>query len=315
VIASKSGYILEQLNTNLSPYWPLIMRTAGLKLEDLEVAGLEDITASIPTEEDMLVELVWRESLPLGMNLLLNDDSGLLKIVDFPRGSQARSVCEQRQYDPESFKGATIVAVNGSRYETREQLFNALKDPGRPKSILFELAEREDAERIKRFVEGNTVSSRKSLSVEDREVNRENSFSIRTVTFTDEAPLGIEFAAALDGIGLVVSDFLPGEDGIVLAAERESRIQKGDLLTHINGELVIADERGKSLAVSMLESIGDQRPVSLSFTEYYLFLEIFEKPDHGVTDIGGPDELILVQKLLPDGSKRVAIDEFQEVSG
>lgn len=33
------------------------------------------------------IELVWRERLPLGMNLLMNDDSGFLKVVDFPRGS------------------------------------------------------------------------------------------------------------------------------------------------------------------------------------------------------------------------------------
>lgn len=32
VLTNKSGYILEQLNTNLAPYWSLIMRTTGLSL-------------------------------------------------------------------------------------------------------------------------------------------------------------------------------------------------------------------------------------------------------------------------------------------
>lgn len=45
----------------------------------------------IVDEEDVpdrrRIELVWRERLPLGMNLLMNDESGLLKVVDFPRGS------------------------------------------------------------------------------------------------------------------------------------------------------------------------------------------------------------------------------------
>lgn len=147
-------------------------------------AGTEDISSALPSEEESLVELVWRESLPLGMNLLLNDDSGLLKIVDFPRGSQARAVCVQKRIDPEVFNGATIIAVNGSRYDTKEELFGALKDPGRPKSVLFKLAEQEDAERIKRFVEGDAVS-RKHSSVEDREQDREHSFSLRSAMFTE----------------------------------------------------------------------------------------------------------------------------------
>lgn len=32
VLTNKSGWILEQLNTNLSPYWGLILRTAGLTM-------------------------------------------------------------------------------------------------------------------------------------------------------------------------------------------------------------------------------------------------------------------------------------------
>ena len=38
----------------------------------------DDVIVMEPTA-DTIVELVWRERLPLGMNLLMNDDSGILK--------------------------------------------------------------------------------------------------------------------------------------------------------------------------------------------------------------------------------------------
>ena len=47
----------------------------------------DDLVEAMEDESAKEVELVWREHLPLGMNLLMNDDSGLLKVVDFPRGS------------------------------------------------------------------------------------------------------------------------------------------------------------------------------------------------------------------------------------
>lgn len=36
VLTNKSGWILEQLNSNLSPYWSLILRTAGLTMVSLD---------------------------------------------------------------------------------------------------------------------------------------------------------------------------------------------------------------------------------------------------------------------------------------
>jgi hypothetical protein len=60
------------------------------------------------------IDLVWTEFVPLGINLLLNDKSGFIKVVDFPRGSQARKVAVDKELDPINFKGATIISVNGS---------------------------------------------------------------------------------------------------------------------------------------------------------------------------------------------------------
>lgn len=114
----------------------------------------------------------------------------------------------------------------------------------------------------------------------------------------------------------MVSDFLTGDDGIVLAAERQSKILRGDLLTHINGKLVLGqDGEGKQRAVSMLEAVGDERPLVLSFSEGYLFNESFEKPSTGIADIGGADEFILQERQLPDGSRRIILDDFENVSG
>jgi hypothetical protein len=48
----------------------------------------DDDIMEVPTAVDRTkIELVWRERLPLGMSLLMNDESGLLKVVEFPRGS------------------------------------------------------------------------------------------------------------------------------------------------------------------------------------------------------------------------------------
>ena len=164
--------------------------------EDLHEAGLEDIIAAKPVEVSDLIELVWRDRIPLGMNLLLNDESGLLKVVDFPRGSQARTVCEKRNLDPAGFQGATIVAVNGIRYTNEDDLFDALRDPNRPKTVQFELADTEDAERIRRFVEESQgdETSKKPKEVVQRK------FESRCVEFIDEGDLGIEFANAPDNV-------------------------------------------------------------------------------------------------------------------
>ena len=97
------------MNKALSPFWDVLLRTAKLELvsdnrttvlvvkssilqphtisqEGLEETSQDDIVAAAPVQKSNLVELVWREHIPLGMNLLLNDESGQLKVVDFPRG-------------------------------------------------------------------------------------------------------------------------------------------------------------------------------------------------------------------------------------
>lgn len=257
-----------------------------------------------------MVELVWRKNLPLGMNLLLNDDSGRLKIVDFPRGSQARAVCAEKEIDPDVFKGATIVAVNGSKYEFQEDLLDALKNPARPKSILFELANPEDAERVKNFVEGSRSRSRKSPN-KTLKVHKPRSFATHEVLFNEDREIGIEFMPGLDDFGLVVKGFVEGEAGIVLAAERDGSIHRGDILTHINGMLALGENgTGRKRALELLEEKGQYRPVTLTFARSYMFHQKFEKPAEGIADLGGPVEL-----KLKEQNKRIVVHDFENVNG
>jgi hypothetical protein len=187
------------------------MRIIFKPQDGLEEAGRKDIVAAKAEQEINLIELVWRDQIPLGMNLLLNDESGLLKAVDFPHGGpQARTVCEKRNLDPGVFKGATVIAVNGMRYQNDDDLFEALRDPSRPKTFQFELAETEDAERIRKFVE-ESQEANKSKRSKKKEKSKERSFKPRTVEFVDDRDLGIEFANAPDNFSLVVRKFLEGK--------------------------------------------------------------------------------------------------------
>jgi len=259
------------------------------------------------------VELVWRERLPLGMNLLMNDESGLLKVVDFPRGSQARAVCEKRGLDPEEFKGATIIGVNGTEYDDQEDLFDALKDPARPKTVRFELTGSEDAERVRRFVEGDEKEN------SDDGMDVERVFALRDVVFKEPGELGIQFGTSLDNFGLVVQGFVEGEGGVVLAAQRSGKIHEGDLLMKVSGQAVVSTGgSGRQQAVNILENAASSRPLTLTFADPYLFAETVEKPaalpGRNEVDDGGPQELVLGEEQH-DRARRVVISGFVNVSG
>jgi hypothetical protein len=248
------------------------------------------------------------------MNLLLNDDSGLLKVVDFPRGSQARIVCEKRQLNPDVFKGSRVVTVNGSEYEDQEELFDALREPSRPKSVRFQLAESEDAERLRQFVERSLDLEKSNAS----DVVTERSFHLKKVDFTETGELGIEFGNALDNTGLVVTGFLEGESGIVLAAERSGEVRKGELLTHINGELVVGLEgNGRSRALELLGTVAVERPLALTFASPYLHREVIERPPPlpGADVESTSAEVVLGERKLTNGARRIGVTGFEAIGG
>jgi hypothetical protein len=283
--------------------------------DDLVVADDAVVVKEEASPTYNLVELVWRERLPLGMNLLLNDDSGLLKVVDFPRGSQARIVCEKRQLNPDVFKGARVVAVNGFEYDDQEELFNALKEATRPKTVRFQLAESEEAERLRQFVERESDLEKSNAN---EILVTERSFHLRKVEFTEPGELGIEFGNALDNTGLVVTGFIEGDGGTVLVAERSREVIQGELLTHINGELVVGLEgNGRSRALELLETVAGYRPLVLTFAGPYLHREVIERPPSipGV-DGGSPSaEIILGERKLTNGARRIGVKGFEAVAG
>jgi hypothetical protein len=311
VLTNHSGWILERLNTILSPYWDLLLRTAHLQMDGLVETDESVVVAATASNKDMRVELVWRERLPLGMNLLMNDDSGILKVVDFPRGSQARSVAERRGLDPELFKGASILAVNGFEYTDQEELFDALKDPSRPKTVEFELAESEDLERLRRFLEkgqSQTVSPPRTL----------RAFNFRKVLFHEPGELGIEFGSTLDNVGLEVRRFVEGEGGVILAAERSGQIKIGDLLTHVNDIPAInVDGSVRASAIELLESVANIRPLSLSFVNPFLHYVKIQKPveEPSIKSNGGPNELILDEIKDTNGRRKIRVVAFRDISG
>jgi len=314
-LTNNSGWLIDTLNKNLGNYWDLIMRTASLKLEDLPKLSRHHITQAESIDERE-IELVWREKVPLGLNILTNDKSGLLKIVDFPRGTQARQVAQSKQLDPDIFKGSTIVGVNGRKYGIDDQpiLFAALKDPARPKAIMFRLASQDNLQRL-------DLSSSKATTkcTNGSKVENENSTSIvKTVDIVDKVEIGIKFAKTQDGYAYAVSGFLRDSSGEVLASEKNGEVKFGDLLSHVNGTLVLrsnGDE--KSNVLSLLGEVGGMRPLSLGFVKPYLQSVIIERNVGEEEVIGGPNELLLTEIKTGPNSKenKIVLKDFDQAEG
>jgi len=322
VLTNRSGWLLSRLNQTLSSYWGVILRTANLNMDDLAEISETDILEDEPDEHENEVELVWREHLPLGINLLLNDASGFVKVADFPRGSQARNIAVAKDLDPDDFKGATIMAVSGVRFgrNSQEELFEALKDPGRPKSILFQLTDSEESKRVETMVDKlkaqeNKEASEASTEVSSTEVSRTR--SVKTVELIEKGMIGLNFCKTMDDFSIAVNGFSKGETGQLLEAEKSGQIAINDLLSHINGKPVCGENgSGRERALSMFESVGEIRPLSLSFVKPYLSLHIFEKSTNTVADSpGGPKELVLGERKSSTGFNKVVLKGFDLTDG
>jgi hypothetical protein len=72
-LTNNSGWLIDMLNQNLSPYWEFVMKTAKLNLMDLPVLEQHHIIKAAIENLDE-VELVWREKIPLvSLDLFLLD--------------------------------------------------------------------------------------------------------------------------------------------------------------------------------------------------------------------------------------------------
>jgi hypothetical protein len=273
------------------------------------------------------VELVWRERLPLGMNLLMNDDSGLVKVVEFPRGSQARSVVDTIGLNGDSFKGATITAVNGVRFgiDDQEDLVDALKEPGRPKAVTFLLTDSDEAERIRQFCGGFEEERKKEAAEASNTGDDEDLLdAINAVVLEDEGPIGVQFSNSPDDFCLVVEGFSKDVNGNILPAETCRMIDPGDILVSINDNVVLGEGgAGRDKALSLFEACGSQRPLKLGFAKPFvrhvvLTKEEGEEDDNSedtISQSGPKDELILEEQTTEDGKKIVLLKGFRDVSG
>ncbi len=316
VIKNNSAWLVDTLNQSLSPYWDFILRTANIELVKLPRLARHHVTKADSIVEDE-VELVWRERLPLGLNILTNDESGFLKVIDLPRGTQARKVAQDKNLDPNIFKGAMIVSVNGKRYgpETQVDLFAALRDPARPKSILFKLASEDDAKRLNKFVErSNRTASDKT---EDLQSATETSL-FTTVQFANQGEIGIKFGTSPDNYALAVSGFVRDSDGRRLNENELSCVSENDLLCRVNGISVLGEKgEGKQKALSTLEKVGKDRPLSLSFAKPYIHTIVLEKDEENYgSPIGGPSELSLSDvKSSSSSDNKIVLEGFSLAEG
>ena len=305
-LKNNSGWLIDMLNSNLSNYWDFVLRTANLELDKLPKLARHHVTKAEVDEREDEVELVWRERVPLGLNILTNDESGYLKVIDLPRGTQARKVAQSKSLDPDLFKGSTIVSVNGRRYgpENQVDLFAALKDPARPKTVLFKLASKDDLERIMAKMSGDKQRQRQdkdssasfsSAAKSDQRTasdkTREGADNLVTViNITDKGDIGLKFATH-DNFALAISSFL-GDSPL----EKTGSVRAGDLLSHVDGTLVLGNKgEGRRRALSLLESAGSRRPLSLGFVKPYLYDVILERDEHEGERFGGPEELVFAE--------------------
>lgn len=241
-------------------------------------------------------------------------------------------MAQSKQLDPDMFRGAMIMSVNGRKYgpDNQVELFAALKDPARPKAVLFKIASQEDAERMDDLF--NTGKDKADAS-DDRNsaATKENDECIDwakdLVTFVDildEGDIGLKFlSGGHDNFALAVSDFLRSPKGQrPLPAERSGKIQVNDLLSHVNGTLVLGTKgTGKRKALDLLEEAGARRPLKLGFVKPYLYSIVLEKQNETEEDFlpsSGPQELVFAQAKsseAPVTENSIVVKGFALVEG
>ena len=317
-ISNRSGWLLETLNSVLAQHWGVILRTAKLVIDDLAEITDADVTSAAPNPEADHYDLIFYDQLPLGVNLLLNDKSGFIRVVDMPRGSQARKVCEDINLDPDMFKGATMLAVNGTVFSFGEQneCMASLKDPGRPKTIRLKVAHSDnEAERIENYVQEAMPElkiRRQSQAFDALELAKACPI-VEEVEIVDDGQLGLRFSKSLDDIGLVVRELLPEA---LVERSSSSRIDIEDILSHVNDNSVLGGNgAGRQRALELLEAAGAKRTLTLSFIHPYLHLLSFQDLITDVNAMSRPDEFLFEEKKLESGEKKIVIKGLQRTAG
>ncbi|GMI01591.1 hypothetical protein TrLO_g10221 [Triparma laevis f. longispina] len=319
-ITNSSGYLLEALNEQLAPYWPLIMRMGKLNIEELLIIDENAISDTTQILGKDIIELVWREPVPLGMKLLMNDGSGEVKVVEFPRGGQALRVAEAAELDPDFFRGAAICGVNGTKFldpakpvgpqggpidTTKiQQVLAALKEPGRPKSIEFLISESE-RKRIMRVL----GKFKAHEEVEDEDMVRVCKKEVNRVEIVASGTIGLTFGVVEDELGLKVLGFKEGKEN--------DKIKVGSILVSVNGEWVYGGEDGGvEKSTNLFKKFSQKRPLELGFVDPATIVKVFENTlpcattlkDVNTSMIGCPS----IELILSDARQKET-DEYSVV--
>ena len=246
-----------------------------------------------------------------------NDQFSLFPIKISPRGSQSRKVATEKGLDPDIFKSATIVSVNGTMAQKHSQseTMAALKDPGRPKTIQVRIADDlAEAERVRTFAMSSIGGEKKAMDNNNGLLPVMASTNVVKIDITDEGALGIKFTRAVDDLGLAIADSDNGavSDGTLRSAVNSEKLVQGDLLSHINGINVLG-RRGAAL--EQLQVFAEKRPLSLQFVKPSSHLLSFQQLCIEGLVVGGAEELVLEEAKNEGGGKRVVVKSFQDVAG
>jgi hypothetical protein len=135
--------------------------------------------------DNNFVELVFRKAV-LGIKLNKTHDV-FLQVDGFQENTEAVAICDECLLDPNIFKGASITRVNGKPFRDKIGVYEALKCPKRPKSILFELATADHAGKadavMTRSSPAPSIERRASLKMRERAAFA--STSMRTLAVDD----------------------------------------------------------------------------------------------------------------------------------
>ena len=249
-----------------------------------------------------------------------NDHFSLFPIKISPRGSQSRKVATEKGLDPDIFKSATIVSVNGTMAQKHSQseTMAALKDPGRPKTIQLRIADDlAEAERVRTFAMSSIGGEKKAMDNNSGLLPVMASTNVVKIDITDEGALGIKFTRAVDDLGLAIGDSDNGaiSDGTLRGALDSKKLVQGDLLSHINGKNVLGQNgAGRETALEQLRQFGSKRPLSLQFVKPSSHLLSFQQLCIEGLVVGGAEEFVLEAKI-EGGQKRVVVKSFEDVAG
>ena len=145
------------------------------------------------------------------------------------------------------------------------------------------------------------------------EVTEDELIDLKSLEIQEEGHIGIEFCPSIDNCALAVKDFAPG--GTAKAADPNSKIEVGDILTSVNNNRII---QGKGPWIQKtyecLQKEGLSRPLIMTFIRPYMMTAVIEKEDCDLAS-DGPEEMVLRERKIQNGASKIFMNGFHGVNG